>query len=92
VWAEKAFHVRGSIGLIEIGPGNPDEGSTVHIGPGLPRGQSRQNKGLVVYERDAPAFKEHEAELRLIQHLSSSESIEGMFVEMQPIMSLTRPE
>jgi len=88
---EKAFHVRGSIGLIEIGPGTLMKEALSTSDRACREAKAGQNKGLVVYERDAPAFKEHKAELRLIQHLSSSESIEGMFVEMQPIMSLTRP-
>ena len=88
---EKAFHVRGSIGLIEIGPGTLMKEALSTSDRACREAKAGQNKGLVVYERDAPAFKEHEAELRLIQHLSSNESIEGLFVEMQPIMSLTRP-
>lgn len=88
---EKAFYVRGSIGLIEIGQGTLMKEALSTSDRACREAKAIQNKGLVVYERGAPAFKEHEAEIRLIEHLSRSETIEGLFVEMQPIMSLTRP-
>jgi EAL domain-containing protein (putative c-di-GMP-specific phosphodiesterase class I) len=47
--------------------------------------------GLVVYERDSAAFQEREAELNLVERLSGPNATEGMFVEMQPIMSLSAP-
>lgn len=88
---EKAFHVRGSIGLIEVSQGSSMKEALSTSDRACREAKAGQQKGLVVYERDAPAFKEHEAELRLIEHLSHSDSIEGLFVEMQPIMSLTQP-
>ena len=45
----------------------------------------------MVYERDAAAFHEREAELALMARLSSDNATEGMFLEMQPIMSLKMP-
>jgi diguanylate cyclase (GGDEF)-like protein len=89
---EKSFHVRGSIGLIEIGQGTLMKEALSTADRACREAKSGQHKGLVVYEMDAPAFKEHEAEIRLIESLSNSETIEGLFVEMQPIMSLTRPK
>jgi diguanylate cyclase (GGDEF)-like protein len=88
---EKAFHVRGSIGLIEIGRGTLMKEALSTSDRACREAKSGPHKGLVVYERDAPAFREHEAEIRLIERLSASETIEGLFIEMQPIMSLTQP-
>jgi diguanylate cyclase (GGDEF)-like protein len=88
---EKAFHVRGSMGLIEVRPGTLMKEALSTSDRACREAKAGQKKGLVVYEQDSPAFKEHEAEIRLIERLSSSETIEGLFVEMQPIMSLTRP-
>jgi len=88
---EKSFHVRGSIGLIEIGGGTQMKDALSTSDRACREAKAGQRKGLVVYERDAPAFKEHEAEIRLIERLSNSDTIEGLFVEMQPIMSLTHP-
>ena len=47
--------------------------------------------GLVVFERNATAFDQHEAELRLVEQLSNSNATDGLFLMMQPIMSLTTP-
>jgi EAL domain-containing protein (putative c-di-GMP-specific phosphodiesterase class I) len=47
--------------------------------------------GLVVYERNASAFHEREAELNLVARLSGPNATEGLFLEMQPIMSLKAP-
>jgi len=89
---DKSFHVRGSIGLIEIRQGTLMKEALSTSDRACREAKAGQHKGLVVYEKDSPALKEHEAEIRLIQHLSSSETIEGLFLEMQPIMSLTRPD
>lgn len=88
---DKAFHVRGSIGLIEIAPGTHMKDAISTADHACREAKGGQHKGLVVYELDAPAFLEHQAEIRLVERLSGSDAIEGLFVEMQPIMSLTRP-
>ena len=49
------------------------------------------NEGLVVYDRTADAFRQHEAELRLVELLSTSAATDGLYLEMQPIMSLKAP-
>lgn len=88
---DKAFHVRGSIGLIEIAPGTHMKDAISTADHACREAKGGQHRGLVVYELDAPAFLEHQAEIRLVERLSGSDAIEGLFVEMQPIMSLTRP-
>lgn len=88
---DKSFHVRGSIGLIEIVPGTQMKDAMSTSDRACREAKAGQRKGLVVYERDAPAFKEHEAEIHLIERLTSSETIEGLFIEMQPILSLSKP-
>lgn len=88
---EKAFYVRGSIGLIEVGAGVQFKEVLSTSDRACREAKTGQQRGLVVYEQDSPAFKEHQAELRLIGELSASEAIPGLYLEMQPIMSLTRP-
>lgn len=88
---DKAFHVRGSIGLIEVSRGTPLKDAISTADRACREAKAGQSKGLVVYELDAPAFLEHQAEIRLVERLSGSDALEGLFVEMQPIMSLTRP-
>jgi diguanylate cyclase (GGDEF)-like protein len=88
---DKAFHVRGSIGLIDVGAGMQMKDAVSTADRACREAKSGRKDGLVVYERDASAFHEREAELTLVARLSSSNATEGMFLEMQPIMSLKAP-
>jgi diguanylate cyclase (GGDEF)-like protein len=86
---DKAFHVRGSVGLIEVSAGMPMK-DAVSTADRACR-EAKAGEGLVVYERDASAFHERKAELNLVAQLSGANATEGMFLEMQPIMSLKAP-
>ncbi|HEU4375768.1 MAG TPA: EAL domain-containing protein [Telluria sp.] len=88
---DKAFHVRGSIGLIDVSAGMQMKDAVSTADRACREAKTGRKSGLVVYERDASAFHEREAELNLVAHLSSSNATEGMFLEMQPIMSLKAP-
>jgi EAL domain-containing protein (putative c-di-GMP-specific phosphodiesterase class I) len=50
-----------------------------------------RHDGLVVYERNAPAFREREKELHLVKLLGAGAAPAGLFLVMQPIMSLRAP-
>lgn len=89
---DKAFHVRGSIGLIDVSPGMQMKDAVSTADRACREAKTGRKSGLVVYERDASAFHEREAELTLVAHLSSTNATEGMFLEMQPIMSLKAPQ
>ncbi|KQP14892.1 bifunctional diguanylate cyclase/phosphodiesterase [Pseudorhodoferax sp. Leaf267] len=88
---DKAFHVRGSIGLIEVSPGTRLKDAVSTADRACREAKARHQDGLVVYEKNAVAFREHEAELRLVERLSSNAATDGLFLEMQPIMSLNAP-
>lgn len=88
---DKAFHVRGSIGLIEVSAGMQMKDAVSTADRACREAKGGHNDGLVVYERDASAFLEREAELTLVGRLSGQNATEGMFLEMQPIMSLKNP-
>ncbi|MFC0135327.1 putative bifunctional diguanylate cyclase/phosphodiesterase [Massilia eurypsychrophila] len=88
---DKAFHVRCSIGLIEVGAGMQIKDAVSTADRACREAKTGRKEGLVVYERDASAFLEREAELTLVEQLSSTNATEGMFLEMQPIMSLKAP-
>jgi EAL domain-containing protein (putative c-di-GMP-specific phosphodiesterase class I) len=88
---DKAFHVRGSIGLIEVSHGMQMKDAVSTADRACREAKGGLNAGLVVYERDASAFHEREAELSLVARLSAPNATEGMFLEMQPIMSLKNP-
>jgi diguanylate cyclase (GGDEF)-like protein len=89
---EKAFYVRGSIGLIEVSPGAEFEEALSTSDRACREAKTgKHHQGLVLYEKGSPVFKEHQAELRLMGEISSGDALDGLYLEMQPIMSLTRP-
>ena len=88
---DKAFYVRGSIGLIEVRTGMQFNDAMSSADRACRQAKSCNNGGLVVYEKHAIAFQQHEAELKLIALLSTSSATDGLYLEMQPIMSLTAP-
>ncbi|PZP98489.1 MAG: diguanylate cyclase [Variovorax paradoxus] len=88
---DKAFHVRGSIGLIEVSPGTRFKDAVSTADRACREAKTRHNEGLVVYEKNAQAFQDHHAELQLVERLSGGRATEGLFLQMQPIMSLSAP-
>ncbi|MGC3985704.1 MAG: EAL domain-containing protein [Pseudorhodoferax sp.] len=88
---DKAFHVRGSIGLIEVSPGTRFKDAVSTADRACREAKTHHNEGLVVYEKNAQAFQDHHAELQLVERLSGARATEGLFLQMQPIMSLSAP-
>ncbi|MDO8262111.1 MAG: EAL domain-containing protein, partial [Gallionella sp.] len=88
---DKAFHVRGSVGLIEVSAGMQFNDAMSTADRACRQAKSANSGGLVVYEKHAIGFQQHEAELKLIALLSTSSATDGLYLEMQPIMSLTKP-
>jgi diguanylate cyclase (GGDEF)-like protein/PAS domain S-box-containing protein len=88
---DKAFHVRGSVGLIEVSPGMPMKDAVSTADRACREAKGGHHEGLVVYERGSNAFQERANELNLVARLSGPDATEGMFLEMQPIMSLSAP-
>jgi diguanylate cyclase (GGDEF)-like protein/PAS domain S-box-containing protein len=88
---DKAFHVRGSVGLIEVAPGLAMKDAISTADRACREAKDGSSEGLVVYKRGSSAFEEREAELNLVARLNGPNATEGMFLEMQPIMSLRAP-
>ena len=88
---DKAFYVRGSIGLIEVSAGMQFNDAMSSADRACRQAKSASSSGLVVYEKNALAFRQHEVELKLIALLATSSATDGLYLEMQPIMSLTKP-
>lgn len=88
---DKAFYVRGSIGLVEVSIGMQFNDAMSTADRACRAAKSTSGSGLVVYEKHAIAFQQHEAELKLIALLATSSATDGLYLEMQPIMSLTAP-
>lgn len=88
---ENAFNVRASIGLIEVSAGMKFNDALSSADRACREAKAAQGGGMVIYERDAIAFKLHQAELKLIALLATDAATSGLLLQMQPIMSLVAP-
>jgi len=88
---DKAFQLRASIGLIEIAPGTKIKDAVATADRACREAKRSNSAGLVVYDKTAAAFREREAEFQLMERLSSQATPLGLFLDMQPIMSLKSP-
>ena len=88
---DKAFQVRGSIGLIEVAAGTNVKDAMSTADRACREAKKGLHANLVVYEKNEPVFKERQEELRLIERLGTGVVPEGLFLVMQPIMSLRAP-
>lgn len=88
---ERAFHVRCSIGLIEVAAGSYSKDVVSAADRACREAKRSATSNLVVYESSSRLFSDHEAELQLVERLATGARIEGLFLEMQPIMSLMAP-
>lgn len=88
---DKAFQVRVSIGLVEVA-GTLEVKDAISVAERACRA-AKQGAGeaLVVYQHGAREFREREQELRLVERLGAGVAPEGLFLVMQPIMSLRAP-
>src|SRR3546814_1656536 len=51
----------------------------------------KQHQSVVVYEQDSQELLDHTEELRLFDQLEGGDSPRGLYLELQPIMSLKAP-
>lgn len=86
----RAFQVKCSIGLIEVGPGIREDDAVSLADRACSEAKTRHDGNLVVYQEEMSVFSEHAKEMRLIQRLDMPQP-EGLFLMMQPIMSLRDP-
>jgi diguanylate cyclase (GGDEF)-like protein len=88
---DKAFHVRGSIGLVEVSKGMSMKEAVSAADRACRAAKEGHGEGLIVYERNATAFHERQAELDLVEQLSGDDPTRQLFLEMQPIMAFNNP-
>lgn len=89
---DHAFHVRGSIGLIEVARGTSSKDAISTADRACREAKGSHGSHLVVFERDSKLFQAHDAEMRLVGQLSATSTVpDGLYLEMQPIMSLQHP-
>ena len=90
---DHVFHVRGSIGLIEVARGTSSKDAISTADRACREAKVSHGSHLVVFEHDSKLFQAHDAEMRLVGQLSATSGVpEGLYLEMQPIMSLQRPK
>lgn len=87
----KAFQVRASIGLVEVSPDMQIKDVIATADRACRQAKIGHSDGLVAHEKNAAAFRDHQAELDLVARLSVATATDGLFLEMQPIMSLKAP-
>ena len=86
-----AFYVHGSIGLIEMGTRMRLKDALSGADRACQQAKLVNRGGLMVFHQQSPQFLEHEAQLLLIAQLASSAPNAGLYLEMQPVMSLSDP-
>jgi len=88
---ERSFQVRCSLGLIEVEPGSLAKDVVATSDHACRMAKKGHGNTLVVFERSSNVFSDHEAQMHLVEQLASQQSVEGLHLEMQPIMSLRTP-
>ena len=88
---DKAFHVRVSIGLLDVSAGTDIKDIISTADRACREAKAGRSEGLVVYEKNARAFGERQDELVMVELLSSPQATDTLFLDMQPIMSLSTP-
>ena len=87
----RAFQIKGSIGLVEPGR-DVGVADLISLADRACREAKKgQQEGLVVYRADSKAVRERQDELRLVHRFGSAQVPDGLFLLMQPIMSLSAP-
>ncbi|HLU78065.1 MAG TPA: diguanylate cyclase, partial [Burkholderiaceae bacterium] len=87
----RTFSVRSAIGVVEIHP-DMDAATAISAATRACRDARKQNQDVVVYEQGSSELEAHTEELRLCDQLEGGDSPKGLYLEMQPIMSLRHPE
>ena len=88
---DKAFQVRGSMGLVEVDAGAAISDVISTADEGCREAKRGHQDGLVVYEKSADIFHQRELDLRLVARLSHPDGPQGLFLEMQPLLSVRQP-
>lgn len=88
---DKAFHVRASVGLIEVVHGMAMKDAVLTADRACRQAKAGQGEHMVVYERGADAFRQRSAELDLVERLSGPDPTADLLLQMQPILSLRAP-
>src|SRR5690606_32096670 len=87
----RSFNVRSAIGVVEINQ-DMDAATAISAAGRACRDARQQHEDVIVYEQGSSELEAHTEELRLFDQLEGGDSPKGLYLEMQPIMSLRNPE
>ncbi len=87
----RAFQVKGSIGVVECSQGERIQDALAYADRACRAAKRGGNARLVALRKGAPTFEERAAEIGLIEALGQSRLPDGLFLVMQPIMSMRAP-
>ncbi|REE07457.1 diguanylate cyclase/phosphodiesterase [Paraburkholderia sp. BL27I4N3] len=87
----RAFQARGSIGVVECSQGERVADALAYADRACRAAKRGGNGRLVALRKGAQAFEERAAEINLIEALGQKQLPEGLFLVMQPIMSMREP-
>ncbi|HUH60122.1 MAG TPA: EAL domain-containing protein [Candidimonas sp.] len=86
----RAFQIKSAVGIIEIDSGMSAK-EMISAASRACRDARKLHQDIVVYQQDSHELQEHTEELRLFDELEGGDSPRGLYLEMQPIMSLKNP-
>jgi diguanylate cyclase (GGDEF)-like protein len=87
----RSFQVKASVGLVECSPGVRVQDALSHADRACREAKKTSNVRMVTYRKGASEFEERAEELRLVETLGRNRLPPGLFLVMQPIMSLSAP-
>jgi diguanylate cyclase (GGDEF)-like protein len=88
----RAFQVHASLGVVEAPAGMPPQEIISAADSACREAKQNGNGRIVVYKNDACMFEEHARDLSLMQRFNGGElPFAGLYLEMQPIMSIRAP-
>lgn len=87
----RALQVRGSIGVVECAHGERVPDVLAYADRACRAAKRSSSTQLVWLRKDATAFEDRAAEINLIEALGQSRLPDGLFLVMQPIMSMRAP-
>ncbi len=88
---KRVFQVKASIGLVECEHGMRVQDALAHTDKACREAKRKSSHSIIAYRKGAEAFEHRAAELRLVESFRGTSLPPGLFLVMQPIMSLSTP-
>lgn len=90
-FGHRAFQVRASIGIVECMGMSRAQDALAHADRACREAKKNAHSRTVTYRRGAPIFDSHNRQLKLVEILRQNRLPSGLFLMMQPIVSLAAP-